>query len=202
LIKDRILWINTGGTLVSAPYDDPKEPPENVSPLPFAEAAALVMQLLSHINGSLDRVDGYSFGTSETQFLKDSKLFTPDDIRELAGIIASDTEHDKVLITHGTDKMAENATLLKKFLAEMGVEKTVVFVGSMLPLSMEEKFPHMSDAQPNMMVAMHEIDRLAPGVYVTGRTPTSHYTACVDPSALEKDRQLSKATMQFTLRGR
>lgn len=196
----RILWINSGGTLVSAPYDDPRRPPDMVAPLPAEESAKLVLALLASIDGAHERVDGYSYAIQP--FQKDSKQFTRQDIAALADIVATD-EHEYVLMTHGTDKMAENAEALARELERLGVHgKTVLFVGSMMPLSMQARFPALGDAEANMRYAISRMDDLPNGVYVAARDSASRRMICAKPEAVQKDMHTSRNDLQFTVKNR
>jgi len=94
--------------------------------------------------------------TTEVLMLKDSLDMTADD-REtiLAACQASDESH--IIISHGTDTMVETAALLGQGLND----KTVVFVGAMLPYSIRD-----SDALFNLGCAVTAVQLLGNGVYV------------------------------------
>jgi len=66
-------------------------------------------------------------------------------------------DEDKILITHGTDTMAETARLL----ASRGIAKTIVLTGAMIPY----KFGS-SDGLFNLGSALAFVQTLTPGVYV------------------------------------
>lgn len=66
-------------------------------------------------------------------------------------------DEDKILITHGTDTMAETARLL----ASKGIGKTIVLTGAMIPY----KFGS-SDGLFNLGSALAFVQTLTPGVYV------------------------------------
>jgi L-asparaginase len=93
---------------------------------------------------------------SEVLFLKDS-LEMVDSDREfiLDKCLSCDEQH--ILITHGTDTMAQTA----KFLAEKIKNKTVVLFGSMIPYSVDN-----SDALFNLGVALSAVQLKKPGVYI------------------------------------
>ena len=93
---------------------------------------------------------------SEVLFLKDS-LEMVDSDREfiLDKCLSCDEQH--ILITHGTDTMAQTA----KFLAEKIKDKTVVLFGSMIPYSVDN-----SDALFNLGVALSAVQLKKPGVYI------------------------------------
>ncbi len=67
------------------------------------------------------------------------------------------TESKKIIITHGTDTMADTA----RFLAGRITDKTIVITGAMIPY----KFGS-SDGLFNLGSAMAFVQSLAPGVYV------------------------------------
>ena len=93
---------------------------------------------------------------SEVLFLKDS-LEMVDSDREfiLDKCLSCDEQH--ILITHGTDTMAQTA----KFLAEKIKNKTIVLFGSMIPYSVDN-----SDALFNLGVALSAVQLKKPGVYI------------------------------------
>jgi L-asparaginase len=67
------------------------------------------------------------------------------------------SRQDKIVITHGTDTMVDTA----KILGKVGLEKTIVLVGAMVPYV----FKH-SDAAFNMGFALGLVQCLPQGVYV------------------------------------
>jgi L-asparaginase len=88
---------------------------------------------------------------------KDSMDITSED-RQLIYNRCTDAQEKRILITHGTDTMAETA----KFLGEKGVgDKTVVLVGSFVPLSQEN-----SDGFFNLGYALAATQMLPSGVWV------------------------------------
>ncbi|MGR8933491.1 MAG: asparaginase domain-containing protein [Gammaproteobacteria bacterium] len=66
---------------------------------------------------------------------------------------------DKIIITHGTDTMAETARHIAPSIAQY---KTVVLVGAMIPFSIGG-----SDALFNFGCAVMAVQMLPPGVYIT-----------------------------------
>jgi L-asparaginase len=68
-----------------------------------------------------------------------------------------------IVVTHGTDTMAETAGVL----GPAGLEKTIVLTGSMVPYAFAN-----SDAVFNLGSALTAVQLLAPGVYIAmnGRT--------------------------------
>jgi L-asparaginase len=86
----------------------------------------------------------------------DSLEMTP----EHRNLIADECQHceeDKIVITHGTDTMAETARVL----AKRDTGKTIVLTGAMIPI----KFGS-SDGLFNLGSALAFVQSLPPGVYV------------------------------------
>jgi L-asparaginase len=65
---------------------------------------------------------------------------------------------DRILITHGTDRMVETA----RALASAGIEKTIVLTGAMIPYA----FGTSSDGFFNLGNALAFVQQLPPGVYI------------------------------------
>lgn len=80
-----------------------------------------------------------------------------DDDRNLVAEHCRKSAEDKIIITHGTDTMAETA----KILAEKVSNKTIVITGAMIPY----KFGS-SDGLFNLGSALAFVQTLPPGVYV------------------------------------
>ncbi|MFT5669116.1 MAG: L-asparaginase [Vicingaceae bacterium] len=133
--------ITTGGTIEGLEYDRPENRSNNptVCISDFLKTASVSFQY-----------------TIETAFQKDSRFITLEDRMDLAEKIAT-TDCNKILITHGTFTMAETA----KFLGRLGLDKTIVLVGSFI-LGTEEE----TDAPFNLGYALGVIDFLEKGVYV------------------------------------
>jgi len=68
------------------------------------------------------------------------------------------TEHEKILITHGTDTMVETASVL----ASKNIPKTIILTGAMVPYA----FGTSSDGFFNLGSALAFVQILPPGVYV------------------------------------
>lgn len=77
--------------------------------------------------------------------------------RELIARHCMEAEEDKIIITHGTDTMAETAAIIAKHVTN----KTIVLTGAMIPY----KFGS-SDGLFNLGSAMAFVETLPPGVYV------------------------------------
>ncbi len=191
-MQERILLIRTGGTIDAEPYEDPKSPPDYVTTL-SAESSLLfstVETLPNHEN-----VDGFVWGRwEEGRFVKDSQLFTPEDIEALANIIK---QHGNgyFILTHGTDAMAKNAKLLQQQL--QGSNKVVAFVGAMVPLSMHQR--HASDGVDALSFALKHISECPSGVHLVGRDSATERWGFFDPAHIQKDRHASLERLVFSL---
>ena len=91
-----------------------------------------------------------------TLMMVDSLEMTDDD-RDLIAEHCVKSPEDKIIITHGTDTMAETARLI----AERVHDKTIVLTGAMIPY----KFGS-SDGLFNLGSAMAFVQTLSHGVYV------------------------------------
>ncbi|MBB1285847.1 asparaginase [Flavisolibacter sp. BT320] len=91
-----------------------------------------------------------------TLMMVDSLEMTDDD-RDLIAEHCRKSKEDKIIITHGTDTMADTA----KLLANKVKDKTIVITGAMIPY----KFGS-SDGLFNLGSAMAFVQTLPPGVYV------------------------------------
>ena len=108
-----------------------------------------------------------------TLMMIDSLEMTEDD-RNLIAEHCMKSPEEKIIITHGTDTMAETATLL----SEKIKDKTIVITGAMIPY----KFGS-SDGLFNLGSAMAFVQTLKPGVYIAmnGR--------CFHASNVRKNKQ-------------
>jgi len=93
-----------------------------------------------------------------TLMMIDSLEMTEED-RELIVHQCAHCEEDKIVITHGTDTMAETAAVIARKLANDS--KTIVLTGAMIPI----KFGS-SDGLFNLGSALAFAQTLPPGVYV------------------------------------
>jgi L-asparaginase len=91
-----------------------------------------------------------------TLMMVDSLEMTDDD-RQLIARQCQNSEEDKIIITHGTDTMAETAAVLAKETRD----KTIVLTGAMIPY----KFGS-SDGLFNLGSALAFVQALPKGVYV------------------------------------
>jgi L-asparaginase len=84
-------------------------------------------------------------------------LYMTDDYRQVLATQCSEADEDNIIVTHGTDTMAETAIYLDKNVND----KTIVLTGAMIPY----KFGS-SDGLFNLGSAMAFVQTLPPGVYV------------------------------------
>ena len=84
-------------------------------------------------------------------------LYMTDDYRQSLAVHCSEAKEDNIIITHGTDTMADTATCLDKNVNG----KTIVLTGAMVPY----KFGS-SDGLFNLGSAMAFVQTLPQGVYV------------------------------------
>jgi L-asparaginase len=91
-----------------------------------------------------------------TLMMVDSLEMTEDD-RQLIARQCTNSDEDKIIITHGTDTMAETAAVL----AGETTDKTIVLTGAMIPY----KFGS-SDGLFNLGSALAFVQALPKGVYV------------------------------------
>ena len=123
------------------------------------------------------RAAGVAFeATVETVLRKDSLEMTEAD-RALVADRVRACDGPYVVVTHGTDTMAETARTVAAALAEDAAsggpaDKTVVFVGSLAPARFKA-----TDAEFNVGFAVAAVQTLAPGVYVAmnGRVFDPHH---------------------------
>src|SRR5690349_13382866 len=111
-----LLFINAGGTIASGPYDDPYHPPEFVETLKGEQSP-----IISAVDGlHLPHVHRLSWlPDREAAYVKDSQLFGPEDIQQLAMLIANAVEFNHFVIGHGTDAMVKNAKALQVALRDL-----------------------------------------------------------------------------------
>lgn len=129
----------TGGTIDKVYFDANSE---------FEIGDSLLPELLAESNIQ----DGYAI---ESLFRKDSLEMTEQD-RETVREAVVATAASKILITHGTDTMAESAQALSAV-----TDKTIVLLGAMQPARMRR-----SDAVFNIGFAWAAVQLLPAGVYI------------------------------------
>ncbi len=164
MTPDSVLILTTGGTIDKV-YFDAKSTYEIGEP-----------QI-----GALLQDAGVSFDYRvEYLMRKDSLELTDGDRRQIAQAVL-DAPERQVLVTHGTDTMAQTAREVAGVLAQAGSDTTVVFVGSLAPARFKG-----SDAEFNVGFAAAAVQTLGPGSYVAmnGRV--------FDPHRVRKDRDRNR----------
>ncbi|MBZ2169267.1 asparaginase domain-containing protein [Marinobacter sp. F4216] len=131
--------LTTGGTIDKVYFDANSE---------FSVGDPTVPEMLTESNIH----DGYEL---KEVLRKDSLEMTEDD-RQAVFQAASESPSDRILITHGTDTMAETASVLSKLEG-----KTIVLFGAMQPARMRR-----TDALFNLGFAWSAVSLLPPGVYI------------------------------------
>ena len=131
--------VTTGGTIDKVYFDANSE---------FEVGESLLPELLSESNIH----DGYQI----TGLMRKDSLEMDDADRERVRQTVASSEYDKILITHGTDTMAETARALTAI-----NDKTIVLMGAMQPARMRR-----SDAVFNLGFAWAAVQLLPAGVYI------------------------------------
>jgi len=131
--------VTTGGTIDKVYFDANSE---------FEVGESLLPELLSESNIH----DGYQI----TGLMRKDSLEMDDADRELVRHTVASSDYDKILITHGTDTMAETAQALTAI-----KDKTIVLMGAMQPARMRR-----SDAVFNLGFAWASVQLLPAGVYI------------------------------------
>lgn len=91
---------------------------------------------------------------------KDSLEITDQDRQQFLDSIAG-SECDRVLLTHGTDTMAQTAAMLQEQVANQLQGKTVVLTGAMQPASLR-----VTDSVFNVGFALAAVQSLPAGIYI------------------------------------
>ena len=131
--------LTTGGTIDKVYFDASSE---------FEIGDTLLQELLTEANIH----DGYSL---RELMRKDSLEMTEED-RQIIADAVSQTSAERLLITHGTDTMAQTAEALKDIAG-----KTIVLFGAMQPARMRR-----TDAVFNLGFAWAAASLLPEGVYI------------------------------------
>ena len=164
MTTDSVLVLTTGGTIDKV-YFDAKSAYEIGEPQ--------IGVLLQEASVAFDyRV--------ETLMQKDSLEMTDADRQSVADAALAAPERC-VLVTHGTDTMAQTARVVAGALARAEADATVVFVGSLSPARFKG-----TDAEFNVGFAAAAVQTLPPGSYVAmnGRV--------FDPHRVRKDRERNR----------
>jgi L-asparaginase len=93
----------------------------------------------------------------KTLMMMDSLKMTDAD-RQIITYSCQQSEHDKILLTHGTDTMVKTASVI----AAANIPKTIVLTGAMVPYA----FGTSSDGFFNLGSALAFVQLLPHGVYV------------------------------------
>ncbi len=93
----------------------------------------------------------------KTLMMMDSLKMTDAD-RQIITYSCQQSEHDKILLTHGTDTMVKTASMI----AAANIPKTIVITGAMVPYA----FGTSSDGFFNLGSALAFVQMLPHGVYV------------------------------------
>lgn len=144
-MKQKIHFIITGGT-IDASYSPPHQTakPNVVSVIP------------SYIT---DVIKPHFSPTFETLCMKDSREIT-DALRRKMITAIKKTRSQNIIITHGTDTLAQTAEFIDRHLGQ--TDKTVLLVGAMVPL----KDIVQSDGGFNLGFAIGILGALQGGVYI------------------------------------
>ncbi|MDD2807090.1 MAG: asparaginase domain-containing protein [Patescibacteria group bacterium] len=138
----KITFIQTGGTI-------DKEYPKTTKGYAFEIGEPAVKRILEKINPV--------FEYEIIPLLQKDSLDITEKDREKITLACKNNQNDKIVITHGTDTMAETAEKLSEI-----KDKTIVITGAMRP----EKF-YDSDAMFNVGAAIISAANLPRGVYIT-----------------------------------
>jgi len=138
--NDAIHLIVTGGTFDKS-YD------ELQGQLTFTD---------SHLPEIIKRIRTTLEVNLEINQLVDS-LDMVDENRQKIGETCQKVPEERILITHGTDTMAETA----RYLAKLNLNKTIILTGAMIPYSISR-----SDALFNLGSAFSAVQLLPAGVYI------------------------------------
>ncbi|WP_424518946.1 asparaginase domain-containing protein [Rubrivirga sp.] len=131
--------------------------------------------------GALLREAGVTFPFEVTALMRKDSLDIEDEDRALVASRVLESPSTRVLITHGTDTMAETARAVAAALEADDRDTTVVFVGSLSPARFKA-----TDAEFNVGFAAAAVQTLPPGAYVAmnGRV--------FDPHRVRKDRDRNR----------
>ncbi|MDY6841854.1 MAG: asparaginase domain-containing protein [Pseudomonadota bacterium] len=129
----------TGGTIDKVYFDANSE---------FEVGHSLLPELLSESNIH----EGYRLW----ELMRKDSLEMTDGDRQLVLAAARECDCDRIVITHGTDTMADTAAVLASLKG-----KTIVLTGAMQPARM-----HRTDAIFNVGFAWAAVQLLPPGVYI------------------------------------
>lgn len=107
-----------------------------------------------------------------TQLMRKDSLELTDDDRTVIRDAVAGSDASKILVTHGTDTMAQTGEMLADVTG-----KTIVLTGSMQPAALRS-----SDAEFNVGFALAAVQTLPPGAYIAMNGQI------FDPAVTTKDR--------------
>lgn len=131
--------LTTGGTIDKVYFDANSK---------FEIGDSLLPELLAESNIH----EGYAI----RELMRKDSLELTDDDRDSILEAVKQTEHSRIIITHGTDTMAQTAQVLKTL-----PDRTIVLTGAMQPARMRR-----TDAIFNIGFAWASARLLPPGVYI------------------------------------
>lgn len=155
-----MLIINTGGT-----FNKRYDPITGNLFVPNDNTA--VETILSHMNASIE---------CRGIIYKDSLEMDDQDRLVLAQTIRQSGEH-RIIVVHGTDTMAQSAAAV----AELGLAKTIVFTGAMMPFSLQT-----IEATANLALALGYAQCAEEGVYIAMQGIAGPYTRVIKNRTLGK----------------
>ena len=129
----------------------------------------------SHINYILNKAKLETKPIIECPFLVDSLDMSLKQREKILELVKQSSQ-EKIIITHGTDKMIDTA----KAIQMLKLDKTVLLTGAMIPFDL-----HASDATFNFAYAYGACQYLASGVYI------AMHGRVFDPQNCRKDKENS-----------
>jgi L-asparaginase len=164
LDKVKIHILTTGGTI------------EKV----YSEQSGTVQNVFARINQYVERLRLPDTHIDVFPLMnKDSLEMTDPDREQILEAVASRIADAPVVITHGTDTMAETGKLLKRRLTNL--THPVILTGAMTPLGFER-----SDGLQNLTESLFAARTLTPGVWIV------LHNQAFDVDHVRKDRELAR----------
>ena len=142
--RRRIALVTTGGTIEKT-YD---------------ELGGVLTNRVSNLDVMLSHLELGGVDISRVGLMnKDSMDLTPGDLELIVATVAHQlTDHDGVVVVHGTDRLAETGQLLHERLD--GPSVPVVLTGAMRPYELRQ-----TDSTQNLIEALLAVQILDPGVW-------------------------------------